>query len=371
MGGSTAAGSAVTSVTEKICGDLAVELWGDPAGDDMLGQVVDRDLFVQRVEDGDREWYRYQPLFGDFLRRRLRRYDAGRADRLHAVASTWFADHGMLTEAVDHALAAGAPQQAVNLVEERAVQLIEGSRMATLLGLVAKLPGNLVISNIRLQLCVAWANIGLQRPLPARTALGHVDRLLDAATADSDTSDSDTVALRVEAEMIRLADKFVTDSFDGVPSLVADHIDDAVNPFFVTIMSICTSIDAYYRFDFDEARHRQQQATPYHERSGGPFGVMYGHAIAGLSAYEQLDIVAAESSFRTALEVARRSGSRSHAARLASALLGGLLYHEGELAEAEVLLDESFELGSEGGPPEFLMATYGTAAAGREFRFCR
>jgi serine/threonine-protein kinase PknK len=48
----------------------------------------------------------------------------------------------------------------------------------------------------------------------------------------------------------------------------------------------------------------------------------------------------------------------SYAARLAGALLGELLYETGELAEASRLLDESYELGSEGGGVDYLTALY-------------
>ncbi|TQC47209.1 hypothetical protein EEB14_21790 [Rhodococcus sp. WS4] len=60
---------------------------------------------------------------------------------------------------------------------------------------------------------------------------------------------------------------------------------------------------------------------------------MYGHCFAGIAANEQLDVPAAEDSFRRALRLARGSGgTRSQAARLASALHGGLLYDRNEIA---------------------------------------
>ncbi|MFZ2176330.1 MAG: hypothetical protein WAW17_20275 [Rhodococcus sp. (in: high G+C Gram-positive bacteria)] len=90
---------------------------------------------------------------------------------------------------------------------------------------------------------------------------------------------------------------------------------------------------------------------------------MYGYCFAGIAAKEQLDIEAAESYFRQALELAQRSsGRRSYATRLAGAVLGDLLYEQGHMDEAERLLDESYQLGSEGGLVEFLLVTYGTGA---------
>ena len=51
-------------------------------------------------------------------------------------------------------------------------------------------------------------------------------------------------------------------------------------------------------------------------------------------------------------------GSHSHAARLAGALLGELLYEAGELDEATRLLEMSYGLGPEGGGVDYLAARY-------------
>ena len=74
----------------------------------MLEEVERRGLFLQRI-DGDPEWFRYHQMFAEFLRRRLERDHPDRVARLHGCASTWYAEHGYLNEAVDHALAAGDP----------------------------------------------------------------------------------------------------------------------------------------------------------------------------------------------------------------------------------------------------------------------
>mgnify|MGYP003694174473 CR=1 FL=1 len=51
-------------------------------------------------------------------------------------------------------------------------------------------------------------------------------------------------------------------------------------------------------------------------------------------------------------------GSRSHAARLAGALLGELLYEAGELDDAARMLEMSYGLGPDGGGVDYLAARY-------------
>ena len=76
-----------------------------------------------------------------------------------------------------------------------------------------------------------------------------------------------------------------------------------------------------------------------------------------------LDIATAEKYFRKALKIAKRSGgSHSYTARLASSVLGELLYERGDLDEADRLLDEGYKIGPEGGSVDFKIARYVIAA---------
>jgi serine/threonine-protein kinase PknK len=114
-----------------------------------------------------------------------------------------------------------------------------------------------------------------------------------------------------------------------------------------------------YRFDFDAARRRQDWADPYHRRANGPFTMIYRHCLDGMAAKEELDVAAAERCFREALQVAERSeATASHAALLAYAMLGELLYERGEVDEAERLLGENYQLGTQGGVVDNMIARY-------------
>ena len=128
-----------TSITERTCGGLASVLAGATNGQAMLEEVEQRGLFLQRIDD-DPNWFRFHQMFAEFLRRRLERDRPDRVEELHRTASAWFAENGYLNEAVDHALAAGDPAYAVDLVERDETNLLEQSKMTTLLEIVKKLP---------------------------------------------------------------------------------------------------------------------------------------------------------------------------------------------------------------------------------------
>jgi serine/threonine-protein kinase PknK len=343
-----------TSITERICGDLASALSGVPDGQAMLEQVEERDLFLRRI---DEQWFRYHQLFLEFLRHRLGRDQPERVVQLHHIASTWFAEHRLVSEAVDHALAAGDEQRAVEIVENDGIYLVANSQMTTLIGLVGKLPAAVVQSHPRLQLALAWANIVLHRIPATEQALAQMESALET----SGLSDDEIADVRAEAGVVRAVVALRSDRLAGIDEHIAPCIaqPDRLRPFAVAAAAGVATFAAAYRHDLDEVNRLQAWAAPYSERSRDTHNLVHGLCFTGIAHRLLLDIPAAESCFRKALKIARRSGGRhSYTARLASSLLGELLYEQGDLDEAERLLDEGYKLGPEGGAVDFKIARY-------------
>jgi ATP/maltotriose-dependent transcriptional regulator MalT len=343
-----------TSITERTCGGLASVLSGVTRGQAMLEDIERRGLFLQRIDD-DPNWFRYHHMFVEFLRRRLERNGPEDIERLHRAASAWFAERGYLKEAVDHALACGEPALAVDLVEQDGTSLNEQSKMTTYLGIIEKLPPELVVTRPRLQLVIAWADILLQRRAATAAALTR----FTAALAHADPNDPAGRDLQVEARVIQAVAEVFADRIESVDDLVAEAMSrpDTLRPIVPAVAGNVAGFAATYRFDFDAAHRLFEWAAPYQERVG-PFATVYARCFAGTTARYQLDIPGALRRFREAYEIGTGVGPHSHAARLAGALLGELLYETGDFAEAASLLDESYQLGPEGGGTDYLAARY-------------
>ncbi|MFF0499964.1 protein kinase [Nocardia aobensis] len=344
-----------TAITDAICGELAEVLTGVKAGQQMLEQVCRRELFLRRVDD-DEGWFQYHGLFADFLRRRLADQDTELLQHLHLTASEWFAEHHMLIEAVDHALAANAPERATRLVREHADALIEDSQVATFLGLVAKLPASTAIADARLQLAVAWANVSLQRIDAAHTALERAR----AALAEFPADDEARADLVIEADVVRIAESLVQDRVRDMPAAALERMQRPVRPFFANAAGTMAAVVSLFRFDFDGVHRWHAWAAPYRTRVSGPFGVVYGDCVAGTAASEQLDLANAERLYRTAISLALDAGIRSSPTRLAAALLAELLFQRGQYTEAEELL--AADGGIEVGGVDYMLAAYSTGA---------
>ncbi|MFE6863785.1 protein kinase [Nocardia sp. NPDC057668] len=344
------------AVPERVNASLATALSGAADAGSLLEQAEARELFVHRVSD-DSQWFRMQPMVAEHLRARLERAQPGQVKALHRRAARWFAEHQMLRQSVDHAMAATDFKYALDLIESGGMDLIDRSRLATLFGTVSKLPVQQVTSRSKLLMALARANVNLQQSGAARTALGRLSNML----ARSSPQDAEAVIQRCQAAVLAAADQVARDRTDGVLDQLTDSLRlvDELPAWTVSTAANLASFVRLCEFDFDGARATQEWARPYHERSGDPLGAVFGRCGLGAAAYEQLDIRTATACFEQAWQIARdRSGPRSHPARVASALLGELAYRRGDLEGAERLLDQSRELPARVGPIDFLVSTF-------------
>jgi serine/threonine-protein kinase PknK len=345
-----------TAVPERVCGDLASVLTGVPDGQAKLEEVAARDLFLARTGD-DRRWYRYHDLFAHILRQRLERDHPERVAALHRAAASWFRERHLLTEALAHLLDAGASASAVELLEEDSTYLLDRSQMSTLLGLVAKLPPAQVLSSPRLQLTIGWANTELQRLDVATEARRRALEMLELL----DLPATRLAQLRVEADVLQAEIDITADRVAGVKERLVECLANpgAHHPFVVSMAALLDTIIDNFEFRFGDAARRQSWAAPYHSKTTGPYSVAYGYCFAGLAKAEQLDIAGSTELYRRAFRLVQDAGNlHSQHARLTRALLAEVLYLQNRIAEAEELLNETFDAVALGGSVDFMIRHY-------------
>jgi len=125
-----------TSILDRLTAPLCDAVTGRSDSKAVLRQLDGANLFLVPLDD-QRQWYRYHHLFADFLRTEL---DAETQAALHARAARWLVAHGLLPEAVKHALASGDLDQAAQVVTLASAEAFRSGALATLQGWLDALP---------------------------------------------------------------------------------------------------------------------------------------------------------------------------------------------------------------------------------------
>ena len=173
-----------TSILDRFCASLCEAVIGemDTAWNARacLDWIERSELFITPLDER-REWYRYHHLFQELLQQRLSA--EMRADQvmdLHHLASVWFEEHGLLDEALHHALKAGDLDLAAHQMNAGLREVINREDRPTLERWLGLLPEEMIQHNPTLLMIRAWAleyawKIDLQAQV-----LGQVEELLDS-----------------------------------------------------------------------------------------------------------------------------------------------------------------------------------------------
>ncbi len=191
------------AIPERFCQELIDNLLEDALVDAepvAIAELDRRGLFLIALDDEER-WYRYHHLVRDLLAMHLARtLAAPTVAALHRRCSRWFAQRGLLVEAVHHALAAGDQTLAARIVEGSLNNVLEQDNPHTsLAALVAMLPRSLVDTRPRLLVARAfdcffrWDFAGL--PASTRHAMERLAEPDNAADVGADL-DGDLALLR-------------------------------------------------------------------------------------------------------------------------------------------------------------------------------
>ena len=173
----------------------------EQSGWEYITWLKKENLFLIPLDDESR-WFRFHHLFQKLLSNQLkRRFSAEDITVLHARASAWFADNGMIEEAIRHGLAAGDETGAAQLVVQNRQAAVNAERWFELERWLSILPDVMIRQQPELLLAQAWihyfhydyglipavieriesllSNRPHRQPLPGRACLGLSGKTTD------------------------------------------------------------------------------------------------------------------------------------------------------------------------------------------------
>lgn len=359
-----------TSILRRFNAALCDAVTGARQSHVQLDELERRNLFLFAL-DAERRWFRYHPLFGDFLRRRWREDDAARCIEGHRRASRWLEGHGLALEAIEHAFEAGDVERAGRLLDRASADLFAAGQTATLFALSARLPAALLERLPRLQLERAWHSELSWRFDEAREALARVERALAAPAEDSDDG-ADRALLKSKLDHRRMMLKLLSDDARGTVRAANDWLaTDTTHDAFMRA-SAGTALMAAHRvlFRCEGAQTSARMLRARYIEGGALYGIVFHQCVVGATLVERGELEAAHDAYETALQTAVELQGEHSALYSMPAFLLAELYYEWDKQDAAEEMLAARDIASSLGFVDNLVAGFVTrvrlhAAAGR------
>jgi LuxR family maltose regulon positive regulatory protein len=119
-----------TSILSRLTGPLCDFVLENDGSALILSKLETSNLLIVPI-DRTRTWYRYHSLLRDYLRSELVRRYPNEVPRLHSRAATWFEDHGLPDDALDHVRSAGEAERLGELIFQNARTVYAEGRVET------------------------------------------------------------------------------------------------------------------------------------------------------------------------------------------------------------------------------------------------
>lgn len=327
-----------TSILERINGDLANLLCETSDSWVTLEELERRDLFVENL-DREHLWYRYHRLFAEFLQERARRLD-GQMAHLHEVASGWFQEQGLISEAIQHALASRAPETVADLFEsiggwhhalkghfgalERALGIVDDPHPAT--------HPRLWLSRIFLMV--------------RRGKVEQAESLFERLAPQPTSADGGDPEINSELSIMRsLLNRYADRDIGDAEIERLEQLSGFLQPDNDLMHAVrCNLLCVMHakRCDLDACMAAGDKAIRHFRAMGSVFGETFIYFHEGYVCMEQGRLRDAEALYGAGRDLAlEHFGEESDLAAIASAFLAEAAYERNNLTEAQRLLDFS------------------------------
>jgi LuxR family maltose regulon positive regulatory protein len=337
-----------SSILSRLCGPLCeTVIDANPAspvdGQTMLETLEQMNLFLIPLDE-ERHWYRYHHLFSDVLNKRLEHQFPHLLPELHHRASQWYEQNGFVSEAIQHALAAGEQDRAAQLIEQNGCFLLMSGEVSTLLNWTHAIEFQSK-AHPWLAIQMAWAQALVGNLDQVESTLQIPDQLLSPLEP--------TVEVRTMRGTIAAARAHCANS-QGDTRRAADYAQQALqqlpdcSSISQSIRSVATSIlgDAsWINGNLGEAAHAYTEAIRIGREANNLHMVIIANSNLADILMEQGQLHRASMIYTNSLQMAvRPDGQRSPLAGKIYAGLARLSYEHDQLEDANQYVHHCIDL---------------------------
>jgi LuxR family maltose regulon positive regulatory protein len=240
------------SVLDRLCGELCDAALGREDSAAVLRDLSRSNILLIPLDRKDR-WYRFHPLLQDMLQAELRESEPREERDLHLRASAWWDAQGEWDQAIRHAIEAGAPGRAGELLWAAFPEYETRGMNASVLAWLERLGESDWSRSAGLSLVAAWAHVTLGRA-PLAEHWGAIAARVLAAEEPSELTPSMEAGLALlDAVLCRSGLASMRDSAAAVEPLL-----DEESPWR-TISCLVDGVGLHLLGQASRARERLQE----------------------------------------------------------------------------------------------------------------
>lgn len=219
-----------TAIVDTVSAPLADAILDDAPAEGslaLLRRLVRDGLGMAEIRD-DGEWFRYHPLFRNLLRHHLEvRVSPAERSALHRRAAAWFAQEGLLEEALQHCLADDVAT-AAQFVADHAHGALNREEWLRVSHWLHRLPESVIRSDPRLLVVQACVSHISGRLVSVRMQAGEIKALLPSSGLDEAacaiiSAECDALSLSHMSELAVDPQATVALAEQTLPRIPADH----------------------------------------------------------------------------------------------------------------------------------------------------
>lgn len=322
-----------TAILDRLSASLCEAVTGVEHSQSMLEAIAARQLLLEPM-DVEGHWFRYHHLMRDYLCQRFETQYGDEVAGMHRRACQWYAQQEQWTDAVRHAIAAGATDDAIALMSHCAMALVTQGDLLTLLGWQRQFPAHLMRGQLRVRLAIAW---GMALALRFDDGLAMLDALERDAAA---STGAETERMRWECQAIHAVLAALQDDSQRALVMAQACLDRPSDDVWTTNV-----VSNVVRFGHWKAGNLEAlYATPWvpysiEDDQRNVFSSVYRLCLLGHTEMQQMHFALAERYFMESMQLAERySGPQSISAALCAPMIAQLRYEQGRLDEAEALV---------------------------------
>jgi ATP/maltotriose-dependent transcriptional regulator MalT len=340
----------MTSIVDRVSSSLCEAITERPAGQ-MLDAIERSNLFLVSLDES-RTWYRYHQLFGQMLRSELSRQYPDLVAVLHRRASTWYRERGLVSEAIEHATAAGDYTDAAALISQHWLAIGRWGQEATIKNWLAGFGPEALSGYPELGLIGAFlTGVSGGTELEFRRWLELAEQGLEAIDDDA-MAIAGTTSLHAGVNLLRCAFGYRNVRVATATAARTARVESQSGGEFRVVALANLAFLLYISGDPARSRLALSEAMRDPQAQRRPYGFITALTTAALIALDEGDAAKGQHTATRAVEYARGAGlAENQVAGLAHVALGRALQAAGRLASARTELAHGLELLREGVVP--------------------